>query len=113
MSSLKMTFSLASLVLLMAFIAMPVMAHVITPTDTNHNPDPENTPHPAHPILDSVTAMGPAADGFVNNTTSFIVEFKFSGAAPTDFVVGDISGGWNRYRFFWKRQSLHGTFHDE
>ena len=28
MSSLKMTFSLASLVLLMAFIAMPVMAHV-------------------------------------------------------------------------------------
>ena len=28
MSSLKMTFSLASLVLLMALVAMPVMAHV-------------------------------------------------------------------------------------
>ena len=34
MSSLKMTFSLASLVLLMAFIAMPVMAHVADPADT-------------------------------------------------------------------------------
>ena len=33
MSSLKMTFSLASLVLLMAFIAMPVMAHDIGDAD--------------------------------------------------------------------------------
>ena len=39
MSSLKMTFSLASLVLLIAFIAMPVMAHVADPADVDHNPD--------------------------------------------------------------------------
>ena len=87
----KLTFSLASLVLLMALVAMPVMAHVLTPANTVHNP--VDTEHPAHPILDSVTAMGPAADGFVNNSTSFLVEFKFSGAAPTDFDATDITGG--------------------
>ena len=37
MSSLKMTFSLASLVLLMAFIAMPVMAHETSNYDENHD----------------------------------------------------------------------------
>ena len=54
MSSLKMTFSLASLVLLIAFIAMPVMAHVITPADTGHNPD-DNALNPNHALVESIT----------------------------------------------------------
>ena len=54
MSSLKMTFSLASLVLLIAFIAMPVMAHVITPADTNHNPD-DDASNPDHALVESIT----------------------------------------------------------
>ena len=37
MSSLKMTFSLASLILLMAFVAMPVMAHMTDAYDVNHD----------------------------------------------------------------------------
>ena len=88
----RLTFSLASLVLILAlglvFAPMSVMAHVVSPADAEHNP--ASAPHPAHPILDSVTAMGPGADGFVNSSTSFLVEFKFSGAAPTDFGSDDI-----------------------
>ena len=109
MSSLKMTFSLASLVLLIAlgliFAPTSVMAHLVEDDDPTTTAVPAGTGYiaghgaggtaadVAHPILDSVTLKGAAADGFVNSTTSFVVEFKFSGAAPTDFEVGDIDGG--------------------
>ena len=92
MSSLKMTFSLASLVLLMALVAMPVMAHdLITDEEGDqHEAGSLLSDHDDHPILDSVTVMGAAANGFVKSDTSFIVEFKFSGEAPTDFIASDI-----------------------
>ena len=51
--SKKLTFSLASLVLLMAFIAMPVMAHVVT-GDTSTHVAAET--HAAHPVIKSITA---------------------------------------------------------
>ena len=48
----KLTFSLASLVVILAFVAMPAMAHVIK-DDTIHV---VATTHAAHPILKSVSA---------------------------------------------------------
>ena len=54
MSSLKMTFSLASLVLLIAFIAMPVMAHVADPADTTHNAATAMQV-PDHALVESIT----------------------------------------------------------
>ena len=88
----RLTFSLASLVLILAlglvFAPVSVLAHTITPAGDTHN---DHTGADAtHPILDSVTAMGPGANGYVNSGTSFLVEFKFSGAAPTDFDASDI-----------------------
>ena len=49
MSSLKMTFSLASLVLLMAFIAMPVMAHNAEPLVIWD--DYDGFMHTDHPVM--------------------------------------------------------------
>ena len=98
MSSLKMTFSLTSLILIIAFglVFAPttVMAHDLIDDEDGdqHETGVDLTDHAAHPILDSVTAAAPAADGFVNATTSFVVTFVFSGAAPTDFDVADVSG---------------------
>ena len=54
MSSLKMTFSLASLVLLIAFIAMPVMAHVADPVNVVHNPADADA-GPNHALVKSIT----------------------------------------------------------
>ena len=72
MSSLKMTFSLASLVVLLAFglVFAPtsVMAH---PIITDATADPvlyDNThvkDHAAHAVVKSLTLMGDAADGYV------------------------------------------------
>ena len=105
--SKKLTFSLASLVVLIAFglifAPVSVMAHLVEDTDSATTADPDGTGYiqnhgangtandVAHPILDSVTAMGAAANGFVKSNTSFIVEFKFSGEAPTDFIATDIT----------------------
>ena len=53
--SKKLTFSLASLVLLMAFtfIAMPAMAHVLDPADINHNPAMDAGDD--HALVESIT----------------------------------------------------------
>ena len=82
MSSLKMTFSLTSLILLMAFVAMPVLAHDISDPDatppvvvSGH----EATDADSHPVVKSVTLLGEAADGYVGND-SFVVEVKFEAA---------------------------------
>ena len=102
MSSLKMTFSLASLVLLIAlgliFAPASVMAHPIvtsasgvTPVvyDLTHGNDP--TIHAAHPIVKSITLLGDAADGYVN-TDSFTIKIEFdsAGATPTNFGASNI-----------------------
>ena len=53
MSSLKMTFSLTSLILIMAFVAMPVMAHEDTTPATAHN----------HPVADARIVTDLNGDG--------------------------------------------------
>ena len=58
MSSLKMTFSLASLILIFAFVAMPVMAHDNASGDDIATP----RPHSPHPFLGTLPAATDAAD---------------------------------------------------
>ena len=90
MSSLKMTFSLASLVLLMAFAftAMPVMAHVLEGNPTDHAAADD-----AHPVVKSITAPK-WTDGTPFNVT---VVFEAANTAkkislPTESLVsGDVT----------------------
>ena len=72
MSSLKMTFSLASLVLLMAFVAMPVMAHnQVTPADTTDHQRLMQIPMHAHPVIKSITAPKYTGGGAFEITVVF------------------------------------------
>ena len=77
MSSLKMTFSLASLVVLIALIAMPVMAHVADPVDVDH--DPTNAADGNdHAIVESITVD----KRYVNSVSDRVqVTIKFAPAA--------------------------------
>ena len=90
----KSTFSLASLILLMAFVTIPVMAHE-TATDADHPTED----HLAHAIAESIKFSDDSiadADGYVR-TDSFVIKIEFDGAggAPTDFDDTNISaGGW-------------------
>ena len=68
MSSLKMTFSLASLVLLMAFIAMPVMAHKVNATHDALD---------AHPVVESLIVD----QMYLTATNTITATVKFAPAA--------------------------------
>ena len=76
MSSLKMTFSLASLVLLMAFVAMPVMAHTVAGVD-DHGADDA-----AHAVVKSITVPSKYTDG-----TSFDVKVVFEAANTAKKII--------------------------
>ena len=78
MSSLKMTFSLASLVLLMALVAIPVMAHDLIADEDGAQHVVETTlpGHRAHPVVKSITADSSVNDGYVGGD-SFLVTITF------------------------------------
>ena len=78
MSSLKMTFSLASLVLLMALVAIPVMAHDLIADEDGAQHVVETTlpRHGAHPVVKSITADSSVNDGYVGGD-SFLVTITF------------------------------------
>ena len=79
MSSLKMTFSLTSLILIFALVAaMPVLAHDLVDDETGdqHVAGTDISNHEAHPVVKSVTLLGDAADGYVGQD-SFEVDITF------------------------------------
>ena len=73
----KLTFSLASLVVILAFVAMPAMAHVIE-DDTTHV---VAATHEAHPILKSVSAPEWA------NAEEFEVTLVFEAESEADKIT--------------------------
>ena len=82
----KSTFSLASLILLLAFVAVPVMAHDLLPDDTANTHTATDgvasAGHVAHAVVESIEALGDAADGYVG-TDSFIIAIEFDSAGGT------------------------------
>ena len=90
MSTLKMTFSLASLILIFAFVAvMPVMAHVTTPADTTHNP--EGAAGTDHFLVSSITAdaMHLKANDILTVTVAFAP--AVAATTGTDAMHGTIN----------------------
>ena len=86
MSSLKMTFSLASLVVLMAFIAMPVMAH-----------DGHDDPHPIVTITKAPASVYTAPAKAMRNDFKVKISVALDGstditqfASDTELVADDI-----------------------
>ena len=102
MSSLKMTFSLASLILILGlvFSVMPVVAHDLVPGETGdqHVAGTTIPNHNTHAIVQSVTLQGDAADGYVNTRGfNIAVTFSSTGGTPTDFGSTNINvsaDGW-------------------
>ena len=98
----RLTFSLASLIVLIAFgliVGTPsAVAHDLVPGEDGdqHVAGTNLSNHPAaHPILDSITLGGAGADGVVNTSTTFLVTIVFSGADPSSvtdpFAAADIT----------------------
>ena len=94
MSSLKMTFSLTSLILIIAlglvFAPVSVMAHKVTPADNTADSHTvgdgvATADHTAHPVVKSITLLGDAADGYVGND-SYVVEVKFEPASTANKI---------------------------
>ena len=88
MSSLKMTFSLASLVLLMALVAMPVMAHTV-PDDADHSV--LGMPNAAPPVGHVRGADHPLVESFVIDSTNLSVTNTIT-ATITFAAVADAPG---------------------
>ena len=116
----KSTFPLACLILLMAFVAMPVWSHPVPDLATEDVDDDfvgghtDEDAHLAHAVAKSIKFSDATANGYVR-TDSFVIKIEFDGAggAPTDFddtnfrpavtlreVSGAISaGGWTLEKF--------------
>ena len=112
----KSTFSLICLVLLLAFVAIPVMAHVLPdPADPDNNLSGHDTTDAAHAVVKSVALKGDAADGYVDGD-SFLVEVAFEAANATNKIIvpasalttGDISAtGFNVLEVLKKSNTLY------
>ena len=96
MSSLKMTFSLTSLIFLIAlglvFVPTSVMAHTVevTPaTDPVTYVSGHDTADNAHPLVKSITLLGDAADGYVGDD-SFVVEVVFEAANTANKISAPV-----------------------
>jgi hypothetical protein len=85
----KSTFSLACLILLLAFVAVPVMAHDATlGDDTNVHPGDGETDianHDAHPVVKSIT-LKDAVNEYVG-IDSFLVDITFEAANATNKIT--------------------------
>ena len=83
----KSTFSLACFILLLAFVVTPAMAHDLNSAETTNphniagNTDAD-ADHVAHAVVESIEALGDAADGYVG-TDSFIIAIEFDSAGGT------------------------------
>ena len=82
----KLTFSLASLILLLAFAAVPAMAHIDGETGETGHLSTDAAAHTPHPVVKSVTLKGAAADGYIKRGV-FMLDFTFEPASTTNEVA--------------------------
>ena len=100
----RLTFSILSIFLLMAFVTVPVWAHSVrNPADQTPNDDTDTGSYiadhlkvstaNAHPVVQSITLGGLAADGYIGAGQNFPITITFvAGTVPTDLATTNITG---------------------